>query len=177
MTLPVTIKHPHTFLQSPAYGFDGVFDWSWTVGCFGGTITPMDFDGIVERKGNFIIFETKNVGVPIPKGQLYTFESAYKLGVFTLLFIEGKNCPESAKVWCAPGFKSGAIMDSCRPTSADRMAKFCREWYEYADKNPAKPIDVSFLNKKIVSLENALTHVKEQLENTVKSLGGFVQWP
>ena len=81
MSLPKTIHSPDIFEKSPPCGFDGVFDWSWTEGCFGETsITPMDFDGVVERKGHFIIFETKKRGVVVPKGQLYTFESLLKLG-------------------------------------------------------------------------------------------------
>lgn len=57
---PSTIKHHATFERSLPIGFDGVFDWSWTQGHLGqGKITPMDFDGVVERKGNFIVFETK----------------------------------------------------------------------------------------------------------------------
>jgi len=104
MTLPSTVKHPDTFLNSPSAGFDGVFDWGFTAGCFGkGKITPMDFDGVVERKGNFLIFETKGVGVSVPYGQMINYESVYKLGVATVVFIEGKRLIEKAKVWCQPG--------------------------------------------------------------------------
>jgi len=136
--LPDTIKHPKTFLDSPAAGFDGVFDWSWTKGCFGnGNITPMDFDGVVERKGNFIIFETKNIDTPIPDGQLYTLESAFKLNCFTIMFIEGKGKPEKAKVWCQPGFKGGKVMDSHLVVDdVQRLRQFVSDWYVFADNNP-----------------------------------------
>lgn len=175
--LPATVKYPETFNNSPAFGFDGAFDWSWTQGAFGaGRITPMDFDGVVERKGNFILFETKGAGVPIPKGQMFTFESAFKLGVFTIVFIEGKNAPEFAKVWCAAGFKNSLKMEVHAPTDAQRMANFVSEWFEFADKNPAKKVDTSFLNNRISKLSSEIDGAKQHIQNLVKSLGGVVSW-
>ncbi len=177
MNLPSTIKHPNTFLNSPAAGFDGVFDWSWTDGCFGeGKITPMDFDGVVERKGNFILFETKGVGVPIPKGQMFTFESAYRLGCFTIVFIEGKESPEKAKVWCQDNFKLNKKMGSHAETTTERLSKFVAEWYQFAEENPRKYIDTSFLNKKISNLSYTADEVKKHLEASVNLYGGKVRW-
>lgn len=139
MNLPSTIKYPEAFNKSVAAGFDGVFDWSWTDGCFGNeSISPMDFDGVFERKGNFLIFETKAVGQKVPIGQMYTLLNAYKIGFFTIIFIEGKKLPELAKVWCQPGFKGGVRMESHKPTNALRMNKFVKEWREYSDANPVK---------------------------------------
>jgi hypothetical protein len=178
MSLPDTIKHPETFLNSPAAGYDGVFDWSWTQGALGiGRITPMDFDGVIERKGNFLLFETKGVGVPIPLGQMYTFESAFKLGCFTIIFIEGKLSPESAKIWCANGFKNNIKMDRHAETTPERMHNFVADWYDYADKNPAKPVDITFLNKRIKQLEETNFNLKKIMEDAVKELGGLVHWP
>ncbi len=176
--LPSTIKYPKTFNNSPAAGFDGVFDWSWTDGCFGeGKITPMDFDGVIERKGNFLLFETKNVGVPIPDGQMYTFESAYRLGVFTIIFIEGKNKPETAKIWCANGFKNGLKMDSHAPVNdMDKLKDLISSWYEYANKNATNKVDSSFLNKKILLLTNSIEETKQHLTCAVTALGGNVEW-
>jgi len=132
--LPRTIKHPNTFLNSPAAGFDGVFDWSWTKGCFSNNnITPMDIDGMVERRGHFLVFETKGVGVPVPKGQLFTFESLYATGNFTIIFIEGKNSPERAKVWCESGFENGLKMNNHSGTDAEKLSMFVKKWYNYAN--------------------------------------------
>lgn len=175
--LPSTIKHPKTFEKSASASFDGVFDWSWTQGCFGGgIITPMDFDGVVERKGNFLVFETKNIGVPIPKGQMYTYESAYKIGVFTILFIEGKSSPEYAKAWCQPGFKKSLIMDKHAPTDPERMGRFVSDWYQFADNNPSSKIDITFLNKKITKLESSIERLREHAESIANELGGVIKW-
>lgn len=177
MTLPPTIKHHEAFKKSPSAGFDGVFDWSWTSGCFGdGNITPMDFDGVVERKGNFLIMETKGIGVPVPKGQIFTMESAFKLNVFTILFIQGKQSPELAKAWCQPGFRNGVVMNDFIQTDSSRMQDFLSSWYEFADKNPAKFIDVTFLNKKICSLSGQIDQFKHDISVVVKNLGGTITW-
>lgn len=156
MNLPSTIKHPEGFRHSPAAGYDGVFDWSWTQGCFGeGRITPMDFDGVVERKGNFILFETKNLGVPIPQGQLFTLKAAHALGCFTVFLIHGKTSPETVEIWY-PGVATKATIQG-KQEAAERVAK----WYEWANNNPRRPVDVSLLNKRVQSLidENE-QHVK-----------------
>lgn len=159
MNLPTTIKNKNGFLHSPAAGYDGVFDWSWTQGCFGnGRITPMDFDGVVERKGNFILFETKNLGVPIPSGQMYTLEAAHRLGCFTIFLIHGKTEPESAQIWY-PGVGKREIHEG-----VDAIKEKVRSWYAYAEKNPKKGIDVSFLNKRVEQLGEENTLLKSQIE-------------
>lgn len=175
--LPDTIKHPATFKRSPAAGCDGVFDWSWTQGCFGNTkISPMDWDGVVERRGNFLVFETKDIGVPIPDGQMYTLESAYRLNCFTLFFIQGKTLPEMALAWCQPGFSSGTKMNEYAEIDADRAHHFVSSWFEYATANPRKDIDVSFLNRRITTAENKLDAVKLKVTEMVCALGGTVNW-
>lgn len=149
--LPSTIKHPGGFMHSPAAGFDGVFDWSWTQGCFGGgRITPMDFDGVVERRGNFILFETKDLGVPVLPGQMYTLEAAHRLGCFTIFLIHGKTGPESAQVWYPGSDKRHSF------EGVDAIKERVAAWYAYADKNPRRPVDVSFLNRRIQLLESTL---------------------
>jgi len=84
-------------MQSAPYAFDGVFDWSWLEGCFGDTkIMPMDIDGIIERKGHFLVFETKEKGKPIPQGQKILLRALYDTGCFTICILWGKECPEEA---------------------------------------------------------------------------------
>lgn len=159
MGLPKTIKHKNAFINSPSAGFDGVFDWSWTDGCFGdGKITPMDFDGVVERKGNFILFETKDIGVPVPKGQLYTLESAHRLGCFTILLLYGKTKPESAQIWY-PGVTTRQNLNGI-----EEIKQKVANWYEYANKNPKKSISDEFLSRRIV----AISEQNEERGNTIK---------
>lgn len=165
--LPSTIKHPGGFAHSPAAGFDGVFDWSWTQGCFGkGRITPMDFDGVVERKGNFILFETKNLGVPIPDGQIYTLQAAHRLGCFTIFLIHGKTAPEMAQVWY-PGTEKRHVFEG-----VDAIRERVAAWYEYAEANPQKTVDVSFLNRRIQTLQSCLDEAAELARRLLQVLEG-----
>lgn len=132
--LPGTIKHPDTFRRAAPAGFDGVFDWSWTQGCFGaGKITPMDLDGVIERKGQFLIFETKDVGVQIPQGQLYTLQALHRLGFFTIMIIHGKMRPEVAHCW----YPACSAKITLQGLEAAR--KFVSRWYEWADKKGRRP--------------------------------------
>lgn len=163
--LPSTINHPGAFLKSPAAGFDGVFDWSWTQDCFGGKrIKPMDFDGVVERKGNFILFETKNLGVPIPDGQRYTLEAAHRLGCFTILLIHGKQTPEHAEIWY-PGSAQKKTF-----SGVEDIRKVVGDWYLYADKKQHKAVDVSFLNRKISALQTTLEEATALARQLIETL-------
>ncbi len=160
MSLPATINHPNGFLHAPAAGFDGVFDWSWTQGCFGhGRITPMDFDGVVERNGNFILFETKNLGVPIPKGQMYTLEAAHRLGCFTIMLIHGKRSPEQIEVWFPPAV--GGKKESYQ--GVEIAKRIVTRWYQYADKTKQNKVDVSILNKRIFLLDGENAALTDRL--------------
>jgi hypothetical protein len=138
MSLPATIKHPDGFARSPSAGFDGVFDWSWTDGCFGDTrISPMDFDGVIERKGNFLVFETKNLGVPVPKGQLITLKTAHALGCFTVMLIHGKTEPKSTEIWLPGSAKKQLLIG--KEAAMQKVAA----WYLWADQHPRQAVDVS----------------------------------
>lgn len=150
----MTLYNKDVFELCPAMGFDGYFDWDWTKGCLGTKhITPMDIDGITERGGNFLLFETKNKGNPIPLGQFITIRKLYSMGCFTVIFCDKVNPPTQMSVWTAPGFKGvkGRQMTYkeevangrkvYHPTYRDLSGKpeearnFVLNWYEFADKN------------------------------------------
>jgi hypothetical protein len=130
---PKTIKHPDTFSRKPSASFDGVFNWEWTDGCFGETkIKPTDIDGIVERRGNFIVFETKDPGKEIPRGQQILLRELHKTGRFTIMIIYGKQNPEYAEVYY-PGCEHTATL-----TGEAECQDFVRSWYNWADKKSKK---------------------------------------
>lgn len=125
--LPDTIYNEEKFLSSPPAGFDGVFDWAWTDGCFGETkIKPMDIDGIVERHGRFLVFETKNPGVVIPKGQRITLRALVNTGVFTVMVIWGKGEIEEFCVVYPDGKKKEG-------NTEEEARQVVKEWYQEAD--------------------------------------------
>jgi len=131
MSLPDTIYNQDAFLRSPAAGADGVFDWSWTRGCFGTTrIAPMDIDAVVERHRQFLIFETKNVGVQIPQGQLRTLMELHGTGVVTVLIIHGKQTPERSVGWYPNSTRKIELI------GADEARAFVTRWFLWADAQP-----------------------------------------
>jgi len=129
--IPNTIKNINAFMQSPSAGFDGVFDWSYLSSAFPGKIDLMDFDGVVERKGNFLAFETKDAGKEVPDGQMITLTQAHYLEVFTIFFLWGKVDPVRLEIWRPSGRKS-------LHENIDQQFVFdkCVCWFEWADKHP-----------------------------------------
>lgn len=79
---------------------DAAWDWGIFKGCFGETrISPTDLDGIVERKGHFLILEAKGPSVPIPQGQMITFNRLCATGLFTIIVMWGeKDNPDLVQV-------------------------------------------------------------------------------
>lgn len=91
----MTINNPDKYLAA-------AWDWGFLKKCFGSTgIEPSDVDGMVERRGNFLVLEAKPPGrgrplaVRIKKGQLLNFEAMARTGIFTVIILFGKpNEPE-----------------------------------------------------------------------------------
>jgi hypothetical protein len=138
----MTIINRDAFLSGLPAQYDGEFDWDWTKGCFGETkIAPMDVDGMVERGGNFLLFETKDMGKFVPEGQLRTLRALYRLGCFTVVFVYGKKKPAALSVWHAPDFRSGVVMDPAKPVNVSiaQARALVTSWFMYADKNAKNP--------------------------------------
>ncbi len=145
MEMPDTIKHPENFIDSQwsircphcdeIIGFDGVFHWGWTQGCFGETkITPMDFDGVVERHGHYLIFETKDVGKDTPLGQRITLENLTQAKSFCIIKVWGKVKPESFELRF--GYHNESTKNE--PISGygeEALVIRVKKWYAWADKN------------------------------------------
>ena len=88
------LRHKATFESWLPALFDGEFKWDFLKPCFKGTkIEPMDFDAVVERRGKFLIFETKKPGKSTPLGQQITLTQAWNLPA-TVMQISGKTPEE-----------------------------------------------------------------------------------
>lgn len=128
MNYPDSINNPDAFNKGLPANFDGVFNWEWTNGCFKKTkITPMDFDGVVERKKNYLVFETKDKGKDIPKGQEITLNNLRQNKSFTVLVVYGKIEPESGYAI----YPNGIIKQLLDKKS---LIEFVTNWYDWADK-------------------------------------------
>jgi len=127
--LPDTIRNPEAFENSKPAGFDGVFDWNWTKGCFGNTkISPMDFDGVVERNCHYLVFETKKLGIDIPDGQKMTLERLREGKSFTVMKIWGKEKPETVEVV----FPDGKIR---KYKGIEKATAIVKKWFKAADND------------------------------------------
>jgi hypothetical protein len=74
--------------------FDGEFDWDFLLPAWMGTkIQPMDHDCVVERKGHFLLIETKIPGKAIDLGQSITLTQRWKQGD-TVFVVSGKSPKE-----------------------------------------------------------------------------------
>lgn len=78
-----------------------LWDWAILDGCFGtSNIHPTDMDGLVERKGKFLLIETKSPNKAVPEGQAIMFNHLLKTGVFTIIVVWGEtDKPEYLLVW------------------------------------------------------------------------------
>lgn len=110
----------------------GVWDWAILDGCFGDTkISPTDIDGMAERKGKFLVLETKRVGASIPTGQQLTFNALRDTGLFTIIIIWGEqNKPEAIEIlYPAPH----PVKDKYS-ANIEELRRVVSGWYRYADK-------------------------------------------
>lgn len=138
---PDTVKYADAFERSQWHidcpycgkiiGFDGIFDWRWVTESIKKVnpktnITPMDFDGVVERHSNYLIFETKDVGVDISKGQLITLKNLQKPKTFTVMKIWGKENPEKMEI----NSHDGVVKTTC---DLGEMKNYVSRWYSWAN--------------------------------------------
>jgi len=127
----MTVKYPDRFNRALPAGFDGLFDWDFLLPAFQGTrITPMDLDAVVERNGQFLVFETKENGAPIPVGQTITLERLVLKGI-TVIVLRGKTAAEinGFDVW---KLRRGEVWKRHIPGTADELVAKVREWFIWA---------------------------------------------
>ena len=104
--------------------------WDWAVfsGCFGSSkMSVSDLDGIIERRGNFLVIETKLPGVPISMGQSILFSHLSEVPGFTVIVVWG-NPGKAEKMMRWP---DGGKIDITTEQLRDEVSK----WYQYANSH------------------------------------------
>lgn len=135
--LPSTIKYPGTFTSSLPAGYDGIFDWSFLLPVFEGTkIEPTDIDGLVERYGRILIFETKHPDKDIPSGQMRALETLLGLGRggVCIMVLYGKSATTivGLEEW---HYVKGRIRKSARkPCDSLYVKERVTAWFRWANK-------------------------------------------
>lgn len=123
------------FRRALPANFDGVFDWDFLIRAFDYGITPMDIDAIVERRGRFLVFETKKPGQEVPKGQQITLRAMLSLPVFSVLFLDGKRQEEMQRFIYAYRNKRFEFSHESPPVVAAKLVETCSVWFQNVDKH------------------------------------------
>lgn len=107
---------------------DNLWDWGFLDGCFGNTrVKVTDIDGMIERRGYFLILETKLPDVEIPKGQSILFDALVSTKRFRVLIIWGeRNNPLYFQDW--KRFKK------TKCTEKD-IQRFVQGWFKWATQS------------------------------------------
>lgn len=131
------IKNRRRFFEWPPAQFDGEFVWEFLKDCWPReTIDPHDFDAVVEIGGRFLVFETKDCGVPVSAGQQRTLNHLLTDPRFTVIFLYGKH---------PAAIKSFRILNGqgCRNfprADAELVKTHVRMWADLADKGKLMPL-------------------------------------
>lgn len=121
------------FSESLPARFDGVFEWDFLDECFAPTkIKPMDLDAIIERKGHFLVFETKPERAQnFPVGQGITLKALHNVGCFTIIVLYGKTKETINKIYVYP---EGAGAEKIKFTNAEKAIKIItKTWFDFAN--------------------------------------------
>ena len=118
------IRNYAEFSRALPAGFDGEFQWDFLKGAFGPTIEPMDFDAVVERRGHFLVFETKNDSQEMSSGQEIALTSLFRPRSFEIVLCE--KDPADIRhwtIWTKDGQKHFV-------GDAVALKAWCEQWYQ-----------------------------------------------
>ena len=117
-------------IHEPVLFLDGIWDWSIFDGCFGQTrIAVTDIDGLVERRGKFLVIEAKSPRTHIPTGQKIMFDALVATGFFSVLVIWGDtNKPVRAMLMNQKG-----VFDYS-PADVKKCRAIVSAWFQYAEE-------------------------------------------
>jgi hypothetical protein len=132
----MSIKYSKRFSEARPANFDGIFDWDFLLPAFAGTrIQPTDIDGMVERYGRFLLFETKQPGKHLEQGQVIALENLILLGKgrIMLMILYGKNPDEihNMEIWL---YSNDKVMKIERECTAEIVVEHVRGWFNKANE-------------------------------------------
>src|SRR5574337_1098276 len=108
---------------------NAVRDWETVLGgCFGKTrILPSDGDGIVERKGHFLILESKYDPSRLSRGHRLMLERLARKDGFTVLYIYGPYDHPHRLIW----ENRAGYVDA--PGGVELLREWVSHWYRGAN--------------------------------------------
>jgi len=157
----MTVRNWEKYNQCPPANQDCHWDWACLKGAFPGKIMPTDWDGVVEYKKRFLVFETKlGRDVPIPTGQRLAFEAVLKTGVFTVVVLwinDGE--PVQMQVWTKD--TKWPVAEATR----NSVKEFAARWAESVGKLP--------LPKYVDEFQQEIETVNEEKANLLANLSSI----
>ena len=109
---------------------NNIWNWDCLAGCFGSEKQkPTDVDGLIERRGNFLLLEAKSPGVELSQGQRILLDHLAKLPSFTIIVIWGRpGQPEKLRL-----IYQGEAYDYPK-ADLDLLRKITKRWYAMANR-------------------------------------------
>lgn len=117
-----------------------LWDWGFLDKCFTNGIRVTDIDGFVERRGHYLILETKKPSVAtIPVGQQRMFSAMRLAGCFTVLIIYGHpgNPVRTELYYPIKG------MEICTTPTLETIQDIVGRWYRYVNNRPPTPLQAA----------------------------------
>lgn len=113
---------------------EGFIDFSAFDGCFpNDRLSFTDLDGMMERKGNFLVLEKKGIN-RLTLGQKLLLKQLLALGVFTIIvFGPSEYKPEFITVY----YPDGNMCVAQNPSHKE-LRRVISEWFKYADSHPTE---------------------------------------
>lgn len=125
------LSNPNSYMRS-------FWDWEFLNECFRSGIQVSDIDGIVERRGFFLVLETKQPGVQSSKGQRVMLENLVRTGYFTVVYVWGfPEKPEEIEILAPTSWgERSEIKITKSPSSVGHLQDVVRHWFTKANKYP-----------------------------------------
>lgn len=113
--------------QHVNYGFlDGL------IPSYSGFILPSNIDGVLERRGFFLVFEWKRKDERLSRGQEILLRNMAALAPFTVLLVTGHASADNVEVGAFHTFpKSGSAL-VLRGEGVDELKAFILKWWNAA---------------------------------------------
>ena len=133
------IRSPEAFDANPsyralAYGRQK-FIWSFLKPAFDWGIAPTDIDGLVERRGNYLLYECKEHGAKVSTGQGRMLRDLNERHGFTIFVVTGFNAMSISAldvVW-----PRRVRHEAYRDIDANFLIDKTRQWFDWAEKAPS----------------------------------------
>lgn len=157
------IHNQAAFAASPsyrqyAYGRQKMI-WDYLKPAWDWGIAPTDLDGLVERNGNYLMFECKNKGAELNTGQKKAIRDLNLRHGFTVFVVTGFT--ESSVSELSITWPRRVLHESFTDIDGQFLLKMCRKWFDWVEGNSPEPRPVPLVVPKTPQEQNAAEWLAE----------------